>query len=122
MMDDFEQEDLQEQEAANTTIEEEKAEQDNPESQEPSENTVSDDTTEAPVMAENNGELKIEDIIEPGRYGVSNSQMIPALKKAITEQSIEKLALLKKTYFYTFDKSIRYLKKAEREFIEKNSI
>ncbi|WP_371380436.1 hypothetical protein [Sporomusa aerivorans] len=124
VMDDFEQEELQEQEqgTANTTTEEEKAEQDNPESQEPSENTVSDDATEAPVMAETNGELKIEDIIEPGRYGVSNSQMIPALKKAIIEQSIEKLALLKKTYFYTFDKSIRYLKKAEREFIEKNSI
>lgn len=122
MMDDLEQEELQDQEAANTTIEEEKAEQDNPESQEPSKNTVSDDATEAPVMAETNGEFKIEDIIEPGRYGVSNSQMIPALKKAITEQSIEKLALLKKTYFYTFDKSIRYLKKAEREFIEKNSI
>lgn len=65
-------------------------------------------------------ELKIEDIIEPGRYGVSNSQMIPAMKKAIAENSIEKLVLLKSTYFYTFDRSIRYLKKAEREYITTN--
>ncbi len=122
MMDDFEQEELQEKEVADTTTEEEKAEQDNSESHKPSENTVSDDATEAPVMAETNGELKIEDIIEPGRYGVSNSQMIPALKKAIAEQSIEKLTLLKQTYFYTFDKSLRYLKKSEREFITNNSI
>ena len=122
MMDDFEQEELQDQEAVNTTIEEEKAEQDNPESQEPTENTVSDDATEVPVKAETNGELKIEDIIKPGRYGVCNSQMIPALKKAIAEQSIEKLTLLKQTYFYTFDKSLRYLKKSEREFITNNSI
>lgn len=122
MMDDFEQEELQEQEVANTTIEEEKAEQDNPESQEPSENRVSDDATEDVAVTETNGELKIEDIIEPGRYGVSNSQMIPALKKAIAEQSLEKLTLLKKTYFYTYGNSIRYLKKAEREFIANNDI
>ncbi|MEN6411943.1 MAG: hypothetical protein ABFC84_04135 [Veillonellales bacterium] len=67
-------------------------------------------------------ELKIEDIIEPGRYGISNSQMIPAMKKAIAEGSIEKLALLKNSYLYTFDRSIRYLKKTEREFIAKNNI
>jgi len=65
-------------------------------------------------------ELKIEDIIEPGRYGVSNSQMIPAMKMAITENSVEKLTLLKATYFYTFNKSIRYLKKSEREYITTN--
>jgi len=65
-------------------------------------------------------EVKIEDIIEPGRYGVSNSQMIPAMKKAIAENSIEKLVLLKSTCFYTFDRSIRYLKKAEREYITTN--
>lgn len=122
MMDDFEQEELPEQEVVNTTNEENNAVQDIPESQAADENIASAGTKENVVATETNGELKIEDIIEPGRYGVSNSQMIPALKKAITEQSIKKLALLKKTYFYTFDKSIRYLKKAEREFIEKNSI
>ena len=70
----------------------------------------------------NPNELKIEDIIKPGRYGVTNSQMIAALKKVIAEKSVEKLALLKQTYFYAYDKSIRYLKKSEREFIANNDI
>ena len=122
MIDDFEQEELQEQEAANTTTEENNEVQNNSESQTADKNIASNDTTEDVAVIETNGELKIENIIEPGRYGVSNSQMIPALKKAIAEQSIEKLALLKKTYFYTYGKSIRYLKKAEREFITNNDI
>jgi hypothetical protein len=65
----------------------------------------------------NKPELNIEDIIEPGPYGVSNTQMIPAMKKAIQEESLEKLRLLQKIYFYTFHKSIRYLNKREREYI-----
>jgi hypothetical protein len=120
IMDDFDQEELKEQGVANETTEESKELQDITKSQD--ENTTSNDVTEALVMAESNGELKIQDIVEPGRYGVSNSQMIPAMKKAIAEKSIEKLALLKQSYLYTFDKSIRYLKKAERDFITDNDI
>lgn len=122
MMDDFDQEELQEQESANITIEEEKAVHEITESQESDENMASDSVTEDITVTKANGELKIEDIIEPGRYGVSNSQMIPALKKAIAEQSLEKLVLLKKSYLYTYNKSIRYLKKSEREFIANNHV
>ncbi len=110
MMDDFDQEELKEQEALGVKEEE---------IQEQSEI----DSIEIKVAVESNtGEIKIEDIVEPGRYGVSNSQMIPAMKKAIAEKSIEKLTMLKKSYLYTFDKSIRYLKKAERIFITDNDI
>jgi hypothetical protein len=109
MMDDFDKEDLKEQETVG--IAEEKQEQSEISSDEPQ---VTDESS--------TGELKIKDIIDPGRYGVSNSQMIPAMKKAIAEKSVEKLSLLKKSYAYTFDKSIRYLKKAEREFIANNDI
>lgn len=66
----------------------------------------------------NKQKFTIEDIIEPGPYGVSNTQMIPAMKKAIQEDSTENLRLLKKVYFYTFNKSIRYLTKGERAYIE----
>jgi|GEM_PF-1320857 len=70
---------------------------------------------------ENNaGELKIEDIIEKGRYGVSNKQMIPAMKKAIAENSMKKIQLLESTYLAVFNGSIRYLKKDERKFIQDN--
>ena len=64
----------------------------------------------------NKPELNIEDIVEPGPYGVSNTQMIPAMKKAITEESIETLIQLKSTYFYIFARSIRYLKKGKRVY------
>ena len=113
-MDDFDKEEMQDK--AGMPIQTEEI----PEQSETSSDT---DNVEAQVTIEpNTNELKIEDIIEQGRYGVSNSQMIPAIKKAIAEESIEKLILLKKTYFYTFDKSIRYLKKAEREFINTHNI
>lgn len=112
MMDDFDKEELKEQEALGINVEE---------NQEQSGISNDIDNIEIQVVAESsNSELKIEDIIEPGRYGVSSSQMIPAVKKAIAEKSIEKLSLLKNTYFYTFEKSIRYLKKAEREYITIN--
>ncbi|SFM34643.1 hypothetical protein [Pelosinus propionicus] len=110
-MDDFDKEEVQE---ATSIVQAE-------ENQGASEVVEDKDSPAAPIAVENNdGELKIEDIIEPGRYGVSNSQMIPALKKAIVEESIPKIALLKSTYFYTFEKSVRYLKKTEREYIVNN--
>jgi hypothetical protein len=113
MMDDFDQEELKEQEEGLKTEE-------NQEKTDINQPVVS---TEDQVAVEvNTGELKIEDIIEPGRYGVSNSQMIPAMKIAIAEKSLEKLALLKKSYLYTYNKSIRYLKKLERDYITNNDI
>jgi hypothetical protein len=110
-MDDFDKEEIQE---VTSIIQAE-------ENQGASEVVDDKDSPKTPIAVENNdSELKIEDIIEPGRYSVSNSQMIPALKKAIEEESILKIALLKSTYFYTFEKSVRYLKKAEREYIANN--
>lgn len=116
MMDDFDQE----QEAIKDSPEESREVEDISELQELDEQILNDCATEKLIVNEEKAQLNIEDIIETGRYGVSNSQMIPALKKAIAEQSIEKLALLKKTYFYTYEKSVRYLKKAEREYIANN--
>jgi hypothetical protein len=107
MMDDFEQDEMK--------VQEEIAEA----TSEPGKISSNVDNV---IVEPNTNELKIEDIIEQGRYGVSNSQMIPAIKKAIAEEAIKKLVLLKKTYFYTFDKSVRYLKKAEREFINTHNI
>ncbi|WP_312561477.1 hypothetical protein [Anaerospora sp.] len=84
------------------------------------ENTSSNEEKKDELIKESRVELRVEDIIEQGLYGVSISQMIPALKKAIAEESIEKLILLKRTYFYTYEKSVRYLKKKEREYIAIN--
>lgn len=63
----------------------------------------------------------IEDLIKPGKHGVTNFQMIPAIKEVIANSSedtaVEKLKLLRRYYQYIFDKSVKYLKKHEREFI-----
>lgn len=58
-----------------------------------------------------------EEFVQPGRFGVTNKQMIPAIKKAIAEGNIEQLMLLEKHYLYTFEKSLRYLNKAEKKYI-----
>lgn len=62
----------------------------------------------------------IEDIIKPGKFGVTNSQMIPAIKQVIADGSVEKLRMLRSMYLYSFENSLRYLKKSEREFIQNN--
>ncbi|UNK20798.1 hypothetical protein MNQ98_12635 [Paenibacillus sp. N3/727] len=64
--------------------------------------------------------LAIEDIVKPGKFGVTNSQMIPAIKQAIMDGSVEKLRMLRSMYLYSFENSLRYLKKSEREFIQNN--
>ncbi|MEG6585420.1 hypothetical protein [Dendrosporobacter sp. 1207_IL3150] len=116
MIDDFDYEEIQKQEEVQDVSNEENIS----ESQEANQDVTSDNPENTTRSEKPLDELKVEDIIQPGRYGVSNSQMIPALKKAISEQSLEKLALLKKNYFYTYEKSVRYLKKAEREYIANN--
>lgn len=119
-MDDFELEEQQGLEPILEPNEEVQEDQELAVSQELVDNTSPSEEKEDELVEESRSELKVEDIIEQGRYGVSNSQMIPALKKAIAEESIEKLVLLKKTYFYTYEKSVRYLKKKEREYITTN--
>ncbi|CAM4454502.1 hypothetical protein PATY110618_17290 [Paenibacillus typhae] len=62
--------------------------------------------------------ITIEDIVKPGKFGVTNSQMIPAIKQVIADGSVEKLRMLRLMYLYSFENSLKYLKKAEREFIQ----
>jgi len=120
VMDDFELEEQHGQEPILEPNEEVQEDQELALSQELVDHTSPSEEKEDELVEESRTELRVEDIIEQGRYGVSNSQMIPALKKAIAEESIEKLVLLKKTYFYTYEKSVRYLKKKEREYIATN--
>ncbi|THF82723.1 hypothetical protein [Cohnella fermenti] len=58
-----------------------------------------------------------EALVKPGRFGVTNRQLIPAIKEAIAAGDKERLFSLREGYLYTFHNSLRYLKKAERQFI-----
>lgn len=99
----------------------------------PEEDKLQEGTTQIELVAQKTGsqmeveppetkgeQLNIEDIIKPGKFGVTNSQMIPAIKQAIAGGSLDKLKLLRLNYLYSFENSRRYLKKAEREFIQSN--
>ncbi len=58
-----------------------------------------------------------EELVAPGRFGVTNKQLIPAIKDAISTGDVERLFKLKNRYLYTFANSQRYLKKDERKYI-----
>lgn len=59
-----------------------------------------------------------KELVQPGKFGVTNTQLIPEMKKAIEEEDLETLQKLKATYYYIFARSIKYLKKQEREYID----
>ena len=69
--------------------------------------------TEKPVKKEVPAELK--DILETGRKGVTNKQMIPAMKKAVDENDVEKLSLLKQHYTSVFESTAKYIGHARQE-------
>lgn len=64
--------------------------------------------------------LQMNELVQPGRFGVTNRQLIPVIKQLISEDSVEKLKLLRSAYLYTFENSLKYLKKAEREYVDAN--
>lgn len=54
----------------------------------------------------------VEGVIIPGRRGVTNAQMIPAIEKVVMENSKEKLLQLQKDYPTVFESSRKYIKKS----------
>lgn len=60
---------------------------------------------------------QVDELVKPGRFGVTNKQLIPAIKEAIAAGNVKRLSMLKEQYLYTFDHSQRYLKKTERQYI-----
>jgi hypothetical protein len=66
----------------------------------------------------NSQPLLKQELVQPGKFGVTNAQLIPVMKQAIQAESPEQLKQLKATYFYIFQRSIKYLKKNERDYIK----
>jgi hypothetical protein len=63
--------------------------------------------------------LVVENIIESGKRGVSNKQMIPAIKGALKDMdSVKgKLQLLKSNYPEVFQSSLKYLTNTQQELV-----
>lgn len=64
-----------------------------------------------PAADNQSSELIITDLIRPGKKGVTNFQMILAIRNAIKVKSVGQLILLKMHYPKVFANSMRYWKK-----------
>ncbi|MDU4961612.1 MAG: hypothetical protein E6X17_13250 [Sporomusaceae bacterium] len=61
-----------------------------------------------------------QQLVQPGKWGVTNAQLIPAIKQAIQAQANGKLQAIKDTYAYQFPKAVRYLRKSERSYLQQH--
>lgn len=71
--------------------------------------------TEEKTAAITTAPSHINNIVQPGPRGVTNKQMIPAMREAIDANSKERLELLKKHYPKVFEGTIRYIGKSYNE-------
>ncbi|WP_289356248.1 hypothetical protein [Paenibacillus sp. S-12] len=49
---------------------------------------------------------EVDKLVKPGRFGVTNKQLIPAIKEAIAAGDVKRLNMLKEQYLYTFEHSL----------------
>ena len=63
-------------------------------------------------------ELTINDIIKPGKLGVTRSQVHPAILNAIKECSKEKLILIKESYPEHFDSAVSFMNKKSKSYLK----
>ena len=64
-------------------------------------------------------ETKPEDLVKPGKKGVTNAQMIPVLKATLDADDQIKLAILKRTFPQVYVSSLKYIGKDNTTKIEK---
>ena len=70
--------------------------------------------TELPIKSE----LNINNLVKPGRLGVTRSQVHPAIIAAIAENSKEKLTLIKESYPEHFDSAVSFMNKKNKSYLK----
>lgn len=65
--------------------------------------------------------MLIDELLKAESWGIVREKWIPVIKEAIELGEVEKLIELRGRIPYSFENSLKYLKKAEREFI-RNSL
>lgn len=75
-----------------------------------------------PIIEFTEIEKPIDEIIKPGKRGITNNQMIPILKKLINENNFGDINVLKKELPNQFSSSLKYLPKKYKNVIEKKII
>ncbi|WP_341185333.1 hypothetical protein [Paenibacillus sp. FSL H7-0756] len=64
--------------------------------------------------------MLIDELLQAESWGTVQEKWIPAIKKAIAIGEVEKLIELRDRFPYSFENSLKQLKKAERDFIRKS--
>ncbi|OMF99024.1 hypothetical protein BK146_10215 [Paenibacillus sp. FSL R7-0333] len=65
--------------------------------------------------------MLIDELLQAESWGTVHEKWIPAIKEAIALGKVEKLIELRGKFPYSFENSLKQLKKAEREYI-RNSL
>lgn len=65
-----------------------------------------------------NNETNGEELIKPGPRGVTNAQMIPAIRKAFKDNDRDLIIKLEDQYKDAFESAFKYLKKPEKIFVQ----
>jgi hypothetical protein len=63
-------------------------------------------------------EAKPEELVKPGKKGVTNAQMIPVLRATIDADDKAKMAILKRTFPQVYVSSIKYLCKDHKAKVD----
>ncbi|OMC69532.1 hypothetical protein BK121_12890 [Paenibacillus odorifer] len=61
--------------------------------------------------------MLIDELLQAESWGIIQANLVPAIKEAIAMGEVEKLSKLRTKIPYSFENSLKHLKKAEREFI-----
>ena len=59
----------------------------------------------------------INEIVVPGKKGITNAQLIPALKRLISENNIEDIKFIKNEIMDIYESSFKYLSKKNQQFL-----
>ncbi|NQX46121.1 hypothetical protein HQN87_12340 [Paenibacillus tritici] len=65
--------------------------------------------------------MLIDELLQAEIWGIVQEKWVPAIKEAIAVGEVEKLLKLRAKFPYSFENSLKHLKKAEREII-RNSL
>ncbi|WP_410514966.1 hypothetical protein PaeBR_11565 [Paenibacillus sp. BR2-3] len=72
------------------------------------------DPKDQEVMGTDEKKLMIEEILISKNFAMVHNKMIPAIKEGIWGKAVEHLWLLRSTYLYSFENSLKFLTKSER--------
>ena len=67
------------------------------------------------VLLLDSKKLNLEDVIVPGKKGITNFQMIPVIKKAVDKNDFKVVKFMKDVYKDVFESTLKYIGKKRQQ-------